>query len=168
LNPGSLNTWLNNQPDGYVGTGWVNWLALSRLSKLTATINNITSFDALEYHRTPGTNITQLTSDLNNNIPDILEEPGHFIVGKGINGNTFDINDPYYNLDNLDNTKYHNSFLSLGRYVPALTDLSYIMLTSDPDVTLTVKDSHGNIVGSSFIQSSIIDPVNDISTNSPL
>ncbi len=168
LDPGTLNTWLKNQPDGYVGTGWVNWLALSRLSKLATSINNITTFDALEYHRTQGANISQLTTDINSGVPDILEEPGHFIVAKGINGSTFDINDPYYNLTSLDNTRYNNSFLSIGKFKPAMTDLSYIMFTSDPNVTLTVKDQQGNDVGSSFVQSPITNPLDDTKTNSPI
>src|ERR1700722_603606 len=37
LDPGTLNKWLENQPDGYVETGWVNWIALSRLSKLATS-----------------------------------------------------------------------------------------------------------------------------------
>ncbi len=168
LNPGTLNTWLKSQPDGYLGTGWVNWLAIARLSKLAADEGIVSSFDALEYSRTSGANKTQLTDDINNNIPDILEEPGHFIVAKGINGNTFNINDPFYNLTSLDNTRYNNTFLSLGRFTPSHTDLSYIMLTSDPSVTLTIKDSQGNTVGSSFVQSSIVDPLDASKTNSPI
>src|SRR5579872_2302110 len=167
LDPGTLNNWLKSQPDGYVGTGWVNWLALSRFSKLAASEHIVSSFDALEYQRTQGGNIAQLTQDINHNMPDILEEPGHFIVAKGINGNTFDINDPYYNRTTLNNG-YNNTFLSLGRYIPSQTDLSYIMLTADPGVTLTVKDSHGNIVGSSFTQSAIKDPLQANKTNTPL
>ena len=167
LDPGSLNTWLKNQPDGYVGTGWVNWLALARLSRIAGSINNIINFDALEYVRDAGNDQTQLTTDINNGHPDILEEPGHFIVGKGINDTTFDINDPYYNRLTL-NDGYHNSFLSLGRYVPGHTDLSYIMLTADPGLNLSVKDNSGNPVGSSFIQSPITDPVNTNKTNSAI
>lgn len=167
LDPGTLNTWLKNQPDGYVETGWVNWIALSRLSKLATSINHITSFDALEYQRTQGANTTQLTTDLNNSQPDILEEPGHFIVATGINGNTFDVNDPYYSRSTL-NDGYNNSFLSLGQYIPARTDLSYIMLVTDPKTTLTVTNKNGTSVGSSFIQSPIINPLNSSQKNSSI
>jgi len=167
LDPGTLNTWLKNQPDGYVETGWVNWIALSRLSKLATSINHITSFDALEYQRTQGANTTQLTTDLNNSQPDILEEPGHFIVATGINGNTFDVNDPYYSRSTL-NDGYNNSFLSLGQYIPAHTDLSYIMLVTDPKTTLTVTNKNGTSVGSSFIQSPIINPLNSSQKNSSI
>jgi len=167
LNPGTLNNWLKSQPDGYVGTGWVNWLAISRLSKLATNEHIVSSFDALEYQRIGGANTLQLTSDINNNIPDILEEPGHFIVGKGISGSTFDINDPYYNRTTLNNG-YGNSFLSLGRYIPSHTDLSYIMLTANTGVSLTIQDHLGNTVGSSFIQSPLTDPLNPSKTNTPI
>jgi len=35
---------------------------------------------------------------------------------------------------------YNNTFVSLNRFTPSHTDLSYIMLTVDP-VTITVKDA---------------------------
>src|SRR3990172_2231513 len=33
VNPGTLNSWLNTQPDGYIRNGLVNWLAVSRFTK---------------------------------------------------------------------------------------------------------------------------------------
>jgi|GEM_PF-3338364 len=159
LDPDTLNTWLRNQPDGYVGNGLLNWLALSRLSKLAASKNNISTFDALEYQRVGGNNTHELSSDLNNSIPAILEEPGHFIVGTGISGSTFTINDPYYNRTNLENG-YNNSFLSLGKYTPSHTDLSYIMAVSDKDVNIKLSDDNNNPLGSEFIQQPIVNPSN--------
>jgi peptidase C39-like protein len=167
IDPGSLNTWLKNQPDGYVRTGWVNWLALSRLSKLATNINHIIAFDALEYNRISGANTTQLTTDLDNQHPDILEESGHFIVAKGINDTTFDINDPYYSRSTL-NDGYNNSFLSLGQYIPSHTDLSYIMITTSPNANITIKNNRNITVGTSFTQSSIINPLNSSNKNSPI
>lgn len=166
LDPGSLNSWLNSQKDGYVGTGWVNWLALSRLSKLAKSVNGV-SFDALEYKRISGENKTQLTNDLINSIPGILQVPGHFIVAKGINNDTFNINDPFYNRSTL-NEGYSNSFLALGRFIPSNTDLSYIMLVSDPDVDIIVLDNNGNQVGEQFVQDSIINPNDPNQQNTPI
>jgi len=166
LDPGTLNTWLKSQPDGYIREGWVNWLALTRLSKLAKNINGV-SFDALEYKRTSGSNTIQLTNDINNSLPDILEEPGHFIVGKGINGTTFSINDPYYNRQTL-NDGYSNTFLSLGRYVPSHTDLSYIMVVVNADVNLSLLNNVGNEVGESFVQQPITDPVNSQKHNAAI
>ncbi len=109
LDPGTLNTWLKNQPDGYIGNGLLNWLAISRLSKLAKTNNPNFIYDALEYRR-KGIDKVSLTDDINAGQPDILEEPGHFIVGKGINADTFNINDPYYynTRTELKNSAYNN------------------------------------------------------------
>ncbi|MBI3985159.1 MAG: C39 family peptidase [Candidatus Levybacteria bacterium] len=167
LNPGTLNTWLKNQKDGYVGTGWVNWLAISRLSKLSKTINNIVDFDALEFVRFGSANKNQLKTDLEHSIPDILEEPGHFVVATGYEGDIFKINDPYFDKNTL-NDGYSNTFLSLTSFVPSETNLSYIMLTVNPDINLVVKDLDGNIVGESFIQQPLTEESNPSLTNSPI
>ncbi len=158
LDPGTLNTWLKNQQDGYVNDGWVNWLAIARLTKLGKNNNPSFTYDALEYKNATA-DATQLTKDITNLQPDILEEPGHFIVAKGINGSTFDINDPYYNRSDL-TQGYSNSFLSLGRYVPSHTDLSYIMLTVNPNINITAQTASGSAIGESFIQQPYNDPLN--------
>ncbi|MFI5265586.1 MAG: hypothetical protein ACHQT7_02470, partial [Candidatus Levyibacteriota bacterium] len=109
------------------------------------------TFDALEYRRIGGYSPLKLAQDLEQNIPGILEVPGHFIVGKGKVGNTiFTINDPYYS--KLFLSDYFNSFLALGEFIPSHTDLSYMMFVVDDGVTLTVKDVNGNVVGDGFIQ----------------
>lgn len=166
IDPGSLNQWLKDQPDGYIGKGNLNWLAISRLSKLAKTINGITNFNALEFFRTKGENKTLLTEDINKSQPDILEEPGHFIVAKGIQESTFLINDPAYNRTTL-NEGYSNSFLSMRRFVPSSTDLSYIMFTVDPDINVEMKDSLGNIVGEEFMDEAITSFANPEEENSP-
>jgi hypothetical protein len=158
LNPDTLNAWLKKEPDGYVNTGWVNWLALSRLSKKAKDKNPSFAYDALEYKRYAGANKIQLTTDLTNNIPDILEEPGHFIVAKGIQDSTFLINDPYFSRTLL--TDYNNTFNNLGKFTPSNTDLSYILFYSDKDTSISVKDPNGNAVGESFIQDPITNETN--------
>ncbi|MDO8658647.1 MAG: C39 family peptidase [Candidatus Levybacteria bacterium] len=172
LDPGTLNDWLNDQEDGYVGTGWINWLAVSRLSSLSTEINNITDFKALEYSRVSGTDSAKLKeslkNDINNSIPGILAEPGHFIVAKGINEDTFNINDPFYDIETLDDHKYSNSFLSYGKYTSSKTDLSYIMLVTDQNIKLSVASSSGKIVGEEFIQQPIIDPVTGTKNGNPI
>lgn len=163
LDPGTLNTWLKTQPDGYIRHGFVNWLALSRLSRLAKTINGV-SFDALEYRRVNGSDAAQLTTDLQNNRPDILEEPGHFVVGKGVSGATFTINDPFYNRSDLN--PYSNTFLSLGRYLPSNTDLSYILLVADQNTHISLSDSSGSPLGESFIQQPLTNDMTISSSNS--
>lgn len=149
LDPGTLNSWLKNQSDGYIGDGLINWLAISRLSKQAKSVNNITAFDALEYRRLAGGNKSILATDILDSHPGILEQPGHFIVAKGINSTTFDINDPFYDRATL-NDGYSNTFLSLGRYIPSNTNLSYIMLTVNSSVDILVASSSGKTVGGDF------------------
>ncbi|MCL4353220.1 chitobiase/beta-hexosaminidase C-terminal domain-containing protein [Patescibacteria group bacterium] len=171
LDPGSLNTWLKSQPDGYIGSGFLNWLAISRLSYLAKPQNPAFSHDGLEYRKVNTEDKTQLTTDITNQQPDILEEPGHFIVAKGIDGDTFDINDPYYDRTLLND--YGNTFSSLGRYIASDTNLSYIMLTVDPNVQLLLTDPSSKESGndttatfsqipnaSYYVQSGIVNPIN--------
>ncbi len=150
LEPGTLNTWLKSQPDGYIRNGLVNWLALSRFSKQVSLNNPGLGFEALEYKRTGGQNNAQLVSDIQNGIPNILEVPGHFIVGKGEDGGVFEINDPYY--DRTELSDYSNSFMSAGRYIPSSTDLSYIALVFDQGVNAQLVNSSNISVGEEFIQ----------------
>lgn len=166
VDPGTVNTWLKGEIDGYIGNGLVNWLALSRLSKLAKGANNITTFDALEYNRVEGNDTTQLTEDLNNNIPNILEEPGHFIVAKGITQTSFTINDPFFD-ERKTLASYSGTFLSAGRFVPSHTDLSYIMVVLDTNIQATLKNASNNPVGTTFIQNPIINPLNPSQKSSP-
>ncbi|MCL5432978.1 MAG: C39 family peptidase [Patescibacteria group bacterium] len=167
INPGSLNTWLNNQPDGYVGDGLTNWIAISRLSKLAKTHNPDFKYGALEFSKIWGDDKNQLTNDIKNNQPDILEVPGHFIVGKGIKENTFNINDPYY--DRLTLEDYSNTFLTLNRYIPSDSDLSYIMLTSEGSLKISFKDSSNNPLGVQFTQQPLVnDSDNSKTSGKPL
>ncbi len=152
LTPSTLNGWLNTQPDGYIPNGNVNWQAIARLTK-KAKVNNPTfPFDALYYTRSNFADSSTLLADLNTGHPDILEEPGHFIVATGNNGSAFTINDPYFSRTLLSDPAYNNTFLSLGRYIPSFTDLSYMLFTSDPSLTVTLKDSNSNPVGISYTQ----------------
>jgi len=167
LDPGTLNIWLKNQIDGYVGNGSMNWLAISRLSKLAKEINGITLFDALEYTRIKGENKTKLKEDIENSMPDILGVPGHFFVAKGINGETFNINDPYYDYLTLEEG-YANTFTSLGNYKPSSTDLSYIMFVVDKDIQILLKDELGNQVGEEFLEEQLTDPIDGIPSGPPI
>lgn len=167
LDPGSLNKWLLSQKDGYVKDGYVNWLAITRLSKKAKTINGITKFDALEFFKVNKENKTTLISDIKNEIPDILEEPGHFIVAKGTVDDTFLINDPFYDRTDLA-TGYSNKFLTIGRFIPSFTDLSYIMAVTDPKIDLTLIDTASNEEGESFVQEALTNDSNSSQANTPI
>lgn len=149
FSPGTFNTWLKNN-NGYFRDEGLNPYVAATLARKAKDQNPNFTYDALEYSRVNGTNTTQLTSDLQNGIPDVLEEPGRFIVGTGIDEDTFNINDPFYNRTSL--TSYNNSFLSLGRYTRSHSDSSYIVLAVDKDIDISLKDAAGSAVAESYLQ----------------
>jgi hypothetical protein len=165
LNPQTLNTWLKNQTDGYLGNGNVSWYALTRLSKLSKSKNNI-NFDALQYLHGENSS-SQLAIDINNHIPDILDVGKHFVVGTGIDGDTFNINDPAYTSKHTLNDGYSNTFLSMRRFIPSHTDLSYIVITGNPDATITLTDKTGIKIGESYLEG-LTNDLNSSLSNKPL
>jgi hypothetical protein len=167
LDPGTLNTWLNSQPDGYMRNGMVNWLAISRLSKHIKPYNAAFSFDALEYSRIHDNDNEQLDTNLSAHHPVILEEPGHFVVAKGKIDASYTINDPFYDRSTLTDG-YNNEYLSLRRYIPSNTDLSYIMLESNPELDITLNNSTGLPIGDAFIQQPINNPVTGNKSGLPI
>src|SRR6185503_13820359 len=79
---------------------------------------------------------------------------------------TFTINDPYYSRDTL--ASYSNTYASIGTYLPSFTDLSYMLITSDPDTTLTLKEGNGNLVGNTYIQQPITGAESNTSSGNPI
>ncbi len=163
ITPGTANQWLKSQPDGYVGNGLLNWLALSRLSKQVRMINGVT-FDALEYERRDPDNAYLSDSVENKSIPAILAVPGHFIVAKGVDSanSTFVVNDPFYDIAKLSDPFYGNSYQRMGIYTPSNTDLSYIMIVTNPHVNIELTNSFGDVVGEEEIENPIDDAVGNV------
>ncbi len=149
-NPDTLNNWLKTQADGYIRNGLLNWLAVSRYTRL----HDSPSSPTLEYHRLAATN-SNLITELNAGRPGILEEPNHFVVAKSQFPTTFGINDPAY-ASYTTLASYGNTFTSLGSYKPSHTDLSYIMLVADQDININL-----GIPGDVFIQSPLIDDISN-------
>lgn len=171
LTPGSLNGYLKSIPDGYIPNGMTNWHAISVMTKKAKINNPNFTYHALVDKYIGSNDSTTVSNDLSNNIPDILQvntpSGSHFVVAKGINSTSFNINDPFYNRTDL--SLYNNSFSSAKSFVPSNTDLSYIMLVVDPTVDILIKDHNGNTVGQSFVENPIGDPLNTLNnTRGPL
>jgi hypothetical protein len=148
--PDKLNNWLNDQSDGYIRNGLINWLAVSRYTKLHDSTNSPT----LEYKRLDPTN-ENLTNELNSGRPVILKVPGHFIVAKSILPSTFGINDPGYGNRN-DLTSYSNTFQAINSYTPTHSDLSYMMFVINKNFNLDLFDGNGNpVTAEEFIEEPI-------------
>ncbi|KKT97520.1 MAG: hypothetical protein UX35_C0002G0080 [Microgenomates group bacterium GW2011_GWA1_46_15] len=128
LDPSTLNTWLTHQPDGYIGDGYLNWLALTRLSKQIADVHPERSALEFTWKTYSSENITQ---ELKNQRPTIVAVPGHFVVARGTqtDPNIFTAYDPFWSdkttLSAQDNPQ------SLRTFTPSHTDLSYILVVHD-------------------------------------
>jgi hypothetical protein len=164
VTPGTLNSWLTSQKDGYLRNGATNWLALTRYARLASETNPDQT--KLEFKRSNGLDMDLLDSDLDSANPAILEEPNslggrHFIVGTKKTDTTYEIKDPYFS-ELTDLSSYGNSFLGMRRFIPSNTDLSYIQLVVDQDISLTIKDELGFIVptADSYIEQPIGAPQN--------
>lgn len=157
-NPDTLNNWLLSQSDGYLGNGLVNWLAISRYSRLHEDPDS----PALEYRRLPASNET-LKNELLAGRPGILKLPGHFVVGKGIDQDDILINDPGRNKTKL--SEYGGSYLALNQFIPSHTDLSYILFTIDPQYNLKLTNNLGFKVGETFVDEPIDDDVTETASN---
>lgn len=162
LDPGSLNNWLKSQSDGYVGEGLVNWMALTRLSRLIHE----------EYYQEEGDNFPKLEtrvtkveprlsalSELHESRPVILMVPGHFMVGKGHSFGDIDIfiNDPSSAVkQNLrDYELYNKPLLATRSFIPSFTDLSYFLVASSNQIDLVLKNKNGEILEGVFVDEQI-------------
>ena len=157
IDPGSLNDWLKKNKGYLKGVGsdgpysYLSWPAISRLTKEL--------FDAgkapykLEHKRAypSSTSATLINDDLIiRKIPDILQvknasTSGHFVVAKGIVGNTYSLNDPEWNVPTL--TSFSNTYYQIDRYVMSSTDLSYIVVVSNPNVEVLITDPQSRRTG---------------------
>lgn len=169
-NPGNLNAWLKNQADGFVRGGQVNWSAISRATKLISLTNPF--LPKLE-NTYLGKSLQKLKTELQNNRPVILEEPGHFVAAYQWNSNTnIDIADPFYEQRNK-LSSYGNTFVSMRTFKPSFTDLSYILITADSDITITVEKKDGIEYeqvenGVTYVQQPLIDEISgDPADNEP-
>lgn len=163
LDPSSLNHWLRTQPDGYVGQGLLNWLAISRLSNLVAA-----EFDTpkLEFSIVSDDLIEAAREAILNLEPIILAIPGHFLVAHGLvdpavqpaDPNQLIISDPFYDYQRLSD----HSEPSIGgrRLRPSQTDLSYFLIVHSNEVVpeLRLESQSGPELELITLNTPIIDP----------
>ncbi|HSW89701.1 MAG TPA: C39 family peptidase [Patescibacteria group bacterium] len=150
--PGNLNAWLKSQPDGYIRDGMLNWHAISRATKWAHTQDS--AVPTLEY-QIGGNSLSELQTELDAHRPAILDVTGHFVVGyKFTSPATYLIRDPFYETKTTLGS-YSNTFASIRKFYPTSSDLSYISVYADPDISATL-DHGAPQVG---IQDPITDPL---------
>lgn len=140
LQPLYLNQWLNNQVDGYLGQGNLNWLAISRLTRL---MSSQLQTPKLEYRRHEGADLTTAKQEIENEKPVIIQIPGHFLVADGITAEGTDllIQDPAYTYTRL--SQHQTSPISTRTFEPSQTDLSYILITHQPGLKIELLSETG-------------------------
>lgn len=146
LTPSTLNKWLISQADGYIGSGGVNWLAVTRLTRL---IHEKLGTPKLEYTRVAqgsGTNLGIARSEILADKPVILEIVGHFLVGSGIEANNTDITikDPAYRYTRF--AQHNSALLSVRKFQPSFTDLSYLLFVHSPNLQLELRNQQNAVV----------------------
>lgn len=159
--PGNLHDWLITQKTGFINGGNLNWEKIADASRLMHLTHPL--WPKLEYKRADTTDMDELAGQLTTGKPTILKEPGHFIVAHTYNDvDNIDIADPYY-ASKTKLSDYSGTFLSLRKFTPSFTDLSYIMFYGDENVTPTLLKKDGNTYqpvtdASVFIEDQLIDP----------
>jgi len=125
IDPSKLNNWLKTQPDGYVGKGYLNWLAITRY---VAESNRLGySPTKFEFSRT-GTM----------SYPSILGLPGHYVVVHGEDGDNWLVNDPASKT--ITKIPKTTAYKSINTFTPSMTDLSYLMFVTDQKVNVKAKN----------------------------
>ena len=137
ITPATLNAWLLSQPDGYIGDGLLNWLAVTRLSQ---QINQVFETPKLEFSIIRDNLLTKATSELVEFLrPVIINIPGHFLVAEGITqveNPDFYIQDPAFSYTLL--SEHEKEPLSLRTFTPSFTDLSYFLIHSPATIVPTL------------------------------
>jgi hypothetical protein len=146
LDPATLNTWLQQQPDGYLGNGNLNWQALSRLSYWHEQQYGTPALE-FRYQAKPDNPLAWLGTEIAAGRPTILEEPGHFITTTraGPGTDEIGINDPYYaNRTSL--LDYQQTFRSARVFTPSHTDLRTLMVLSPVPLAISAQNQEGQPV----------------------
>ena len=141
LDPAKLNAWLKNQPDGYIGQGLLNWIAITRLTKL---MNSQLETPTLEYSWSKGS-IISVIKKIDQDQPVVLQLPGHFLVAAGYTPDKTDlhIKDPAYSYNLF--SRHQTEMLSMRSFTPSQTDLSYLLLVHEPEIEVTLIDQSEQI-----------------------
>lgn len=137
MNPANLNTWLKQQPDGYIGQGLVNWITATRLTYL---MSSILDTPKLEYGVNLSPTLLTYIDQIDQSQPFILQIQNHFFSGYGYTADQSDI----HTKDPINERKLLSQYpqiVSLRTFTPSQTDLSYILVSTKSTINLTVKNS---------------------------
>lgn len=143
ITPGELNAWLKEQPDGYLGNGLTNWLAVARLTK--ESFSSGKAPHALEFFSVNIESTEQIDGLLAERKLPIINLGGHFVTLYGqSDSNHWLAADPYTGAESSIEKTTPINYLSY--YSPSQTDLSYFLITTDPWTRIKLFDQDENEV----------------------
>ena len=162
LTPSTLNSWLTDQPDGYIGPGLTNWIALTRLSR---PMHPVLGTPVLEYQRLTSANISAASNQISQSLPVIVQIPGHFLVAKGIAAGQDDliINDPAYDYDYFNQ---HAVSQSQPGFSPTESNGKYLLYAYTPETQMTVLHGGTDVENISVLTEKIASPQNSAESES--
>jgi hypothetical protein len=135
LTPLSLNYWLQAQPDGFIGSGLLNWISLTRLVREYR--EQYPNQYTLEYRKSVAEE-QYMQSSIEQGRPFIVQLPNHFSVAKGIKELSpllLSILDPF----TAEHTEINAVEVeSIREFIPSNTDLRYILFTAPDSVEITI------------------------------
>ncbi len=146
VNPDNLNTWLQNEDDGYIGPGFVNWLAITRYAKGKLPGEK----KSLEFTRSYDPTDVEL--------PAILGLPGHFVVAHEEDLTSWKINDPALSVGDTNLLKT-STVRSVNRFIPSNTDLSYMLFVTKSGVSGTMTSPASIPVSLTWLDEYLTDDV---------
>lgn len=158
INPATLNQWLRSQPDGYLGDGLLNWLAISRLSFLLSE-KSLGLLPKLEFkwlNLAEPVDFEQLATLLIGNPSQIASDGQHFFVLERYldDEDDFLIKDPLYDQQRL--SQKTEALHSLRLFTPSQTDLSYILLLLPKELKPLLNHSELGIMESLEVSEKIV------------
>jgi uncharacterized protein YutD len=158
LSPLSLNQWLMEETDGYIANGLVNWLAISRLSRILSEQNN-NGLPKLEFHyfkASPEENLDYLRTHLSDSFGQIATDGQHFFLVERYLAelHEFIIKDPLYEQDLL--SQKNESLESLRIFTPSLTDLSYLLLVLPRELSVIFSNEASGSLNLASVAEQII------------
>jgi hypothetical protein len=163
LNPASLNVWLKKQADGYLGEGNLNWLTATRLSRLIQEQHATQErpLPNLEYERDFTPSQTEIQTAIDNNRPQIIQIPGHFLTAHGYIQDEDDliIADPAYTYTRF--SQHQADMVSSIDFSPSQTDLSYLLAVYSPSLSLDFFQDDQIITDSFLAQDTLADQFYD-------
>lgn len=155
ITPASLNEWLRSQADGYVADGLVNWLAITRLTRLLSEAETNAHLPKLEFQYYPVSDWTRDQVFLQESLitlgPQIGTDGEHFFVIDDYTAveQDFSIRDPLY--PHVWLQQKQNPLTSLRIFTPSQTDLSYLLLVVPKTIEVNVFDALSQALTDSLV-----------------